>query len=191
MLTLQPKTLSQICDHAKSEFPNECCGIILGSEAQEFVRKCRNIQNELHQEDPDKYPRDARTAYVIHPDDLIAVHKEAETQQRQIKAFYHSHPNHAAYFSEKDKADATVWDEPAYPGATYLVISVHSKIYNYLNVSGRGYKPRQQKKETLFTKVFTYLRILLYNAKIRAVKAFAWDETAEDFIEVEGPLEET
>ena len=62
-------------------------GIILGSEAQEFVRKCRNIQNELHQEDPDKYPRDARTAYVIHPDDLIAVHKEAETQQQQIKAF--------------------------------------------------------------------------------------------------------
>ena len=151
---LDSAILSAICDHAKSEFPNECCGVILGTETQEFVRKCRNIQNELHQEDPDTYPRDAHTAYVIHPDDLIAVHKEADTQQRQIKAFYHSHPNHKAYFSEKDKADATVWGEPAYPEAIYLVISV-------------------------------------YDTEIRAVKAFAWDATAKDFIEVEAPLGET
>jgi len=154
MITLKPEILSEICDHAKSEFPNECCGIILSNEAQDFVRKCRNIQNELHQEDPDTYPRDARTAYVIHPDDLIAVHKEANTQQWQIKAFYHSHPNHEAYFSEKDKADATVWGEPAYPGATYLVISV-------------------------------------YDADIRAVKAFAWDEAARGFNEIKGPFGET
>lgn len=152
MITLKSKTLSEIYNHAKSEFPDECCGIILGTETQEFVRKCRNIQNELHQEDPDTYPRDARTAYVIHPDDLIAIHKEADTQHRQIKVFYHSHPNHDAYFSEKDKSDAMLWDEPAYPGATYLVISV-------------------------------------YDAEIRAVKAFAWDEVTEDFIDV--PLSET
>jgi proteasome lid subunit RPN8/RPN11 len=146
MVTLRPETLDEICEHAKSEFPNECCGVILDNEAEEVVWRCRNIQNELHQENPDTYPRDARTAYVIHPDDLIAVHKETDTQQRQIKAFYHSHPNHDAYFSEKDKADATVWGEPAYPGATYLVISV-------------------------------------YDTEIRAVKAFAWDETTKDFIE--------
>ena len=147
MITFQPETLSEIYAHAKSEFPDECCGVILGAETQEFVRKCRNIQNELHQEDPDTYPRDARTAYVMHPDDLIAIHKETETQHRQIKVFYHSHPNHEAYFSEKDKSDAMAWDEPLYPDATYLVISV-------------------------------------YDAEIRAVKAFAWDETARDFIDV-------
>ncbi|MDE0427154.1 MAG: M67 family metallopeptidase [Candidatus Poribacteria bacterium] len=147
MLTLQPETLSEIYAHAKSEFPDECCGAILSDGTQEFVWKCRNIQNALHQKDPDTYPRDARTAYVIHPDDLIAIHKETETQNRQIKVFYHSHPNHEAYFSEKDKADAMMWDEPAYPDATYLVISV-------------------------------------YDAEIRAVKAFAYDETAKDFIDV-------
>ena len=154
MIIFKQETISQICDHATSAFPNECCGIILGTETQEFVRKCRNIQNELHQEDPETYPRDARTAYVIHPDDLIAVHKEVDTQQRQIKAFYHSHPNHEAYFSEKDKADAMAWDEPAYPGATYLVIPV-------------------------------------YDTEIRPMKAFAWDETSRDFIEIAGPLGET
>ena len=152
MLTLQPETLSQIFDHAKSEFPDECCGAILSDGSQEFVWECRNIQNKLHQEDPGRYPRDARTAYVIHPDDLFKVTKASETQD--IKAFYHSHPNHEAYFSEKDKADAMMWDEPTYPGTTYLVISV-------------------------------------YGSEIRAVKAFAWDETAQDFLEVEGPLGET
>lgn len=152
MITLQPETLNVICEHAKSEFPDECCGAILSDGVQESVWKCRNIQNELHQEDPDTYPRDARTAYVIHPDDLFKVTKASQTQQ--IKAFYHSHPNHEAYFSEKDKADATLWDEPTYPGTTYLVISV-------------------------------------YGTEVRAVKAFAWDETIKDFVEVEGPLVNT
>ena len=147
MLTLQPETLNAIYEHARAAFPDECCGAVLSDGAQEFVWKCRNIQNELHQKDPNTYPRDARTAYVIHPDDLIAIHKETTAQDRQIKVFYHSHPNHAAYFSEKDKADAMMWDEPAYPGATYLVISV-------------------------------------YDAEVRAVKAFAYDDATQDFVDV-------
>lgn len=125
VLELQTETLDQIYAHAKVEFPDECCGIILSDGTREFVRECRNIQNERHAEDPDTYPRDARTAYLIDPNDLIRVHKEAETQNRPIKALYHSHPNHDAYFSDKDKADATAWDEPVYPGAVYIVISIY------------------------------------------------------------------
>ena len=151
---LQPETLKAIYDHAKSEFPDECCGAVLCDDSQEYLLKCRNIQNQLHQEDPETYPRDARTSYVIHPDDLIAIHKAISTQERQLKVLYHSHPNHDAYFSEKDKADATVWDEPMFPGTLYLVISV-------------------------------------YDTEIRAVKAFAWDETARDFIHVEAQLDVT
>ncbi len=128
MVTLHPKTLNEICDHAKEQFPEECCGVILHTGTQEFVRPCRNIQNQMHQDDPAAYPRDARTAYLMHPDDLMAIHKEAEMEHRPIKAFYHSHPNHEAYFSEKDKSDAVMWDEPAYPGATYLVISIYEDI---------------------------------------------------------------
>ncbi len=152
MLALQRETLTHIYAHAKSEFPDECCGAILSDGTREFVWKCRNIQNELHQKDPDTYPRNARTAYVIHPDDLIALHKETETKDLQIKVFYHSHPNHEAYFSKKDRGDAMMWGEPAYPDTTYLVISV-------------------------------------YNAEIRAVRAFAWGEETRDFFEV--PLAKT
>ncbi len=125
MVTFQSETLHRMYIHAKSAFPEECCGAILYTDGQEFIRACRNIQNERHQEAPDAYPRDARTAYLIHPGDLIALHKEAETQHRPIKAFYHSHPNHDAYFSEKDKADALAWGEPIYPDVVYVVISVY------------------------------------------------------------------
>ncbi|RKU32066.1 hypothetical protein C6497_00060 [Candidatus Poribacteria bacterium] len=125
MVTLLLNTLNEICVHAKTEFPDECCGVILQADSQEFVRPCRNIQNKMHKEDPNTYPRDARTAYLMHPDDLISVHKESDIENRPIKAFYHSHPNHEAYFSDKDKEDAMVWGEPTYPGVSYLVISIY------------------------------------------------------------------
>ncbi len=147
MVTLLPKTLELICAHAKSVFPDECCGIILHNGTQEYVRQCRNIQNDLHKDDPVAYPRDARTAYVMHPDDLIAIHKESETENLPIKAFYHSHPNHEAYFSDKDKSDAIMWGEPVYPGVAYIVISI-------------------------------------YDATVRVVKAFTWDDAQSDFSEV-------
>ena len=64
------------------------------------------------------------------PNDLIRVHKESETENRPIKAFYHSHPDHDAYFSAKDRDDATAWGEPAYPDAAYIVISIFKQKIN-------------------------------------------------------------
>ncbi len=125
MVELLKKTMDEICEHAKAEFPEECCGVILHTDTQEFVRPCRNIQNQMHKDAPGTYPRDARTAYIMHPDDLIKIHNESDKQNRPIKAFYHSHPNHEAYFSEKDKSDAMVWGEPAYPGVAYIVVSIY------------------------------------------------------------------
>ena len=128
VLELQNETLDQIYAHAKVEFPDECCGIILSDGSREFVRECRNIQNERHTEDPDTYPRDARTAYLMAEDDLNKIHQEGRDKNRQIKVLYHSHPNHDAYFSQKDKADAT-WGDwgPTYPGAAYLVVSIYDR----------------------------------------------------------------
>lgn len=128
VLELHRETLNQIHGHAKREFPYECCGIILSGGNQEFVRVCRNIQNQRHAEDPETYTRDARTAYLMDPNDQMRVYKESETENRPIKAFYHSHPDHDAYFSDKDKEDATAWGEPTYPNAAYIVISVYNRV---------------------------------------------------------------
>ena len=131
MLELHRDTTIQINSHAMEEFPNECCGVILTDGVQEFVRRCTNVQNERHAEDPETYPRDARTAYLMDPNDLIRIHREVDTEGKQIKAFYHSHPNEDAYFSEKDKTDATEpWGIPNYPDTAYVVISLYDGQIN-------------------------------------------------------------
>jgi proteasome lid subunit RPN8/RPN11 len=51
----------------------------------------------------------------------------AEASGGRLKAFYHSHPNHEAYFSEEDKAGATPFGEPTYPEAAQVVISIFNR----------------------------------------------------------------
>ena len=117
--------------HALAEYPSECCGIIIGkegNESEDILFPCTNIQDKLHAMDPQTYTRDARTAYNIEPRELMKILKETEKKGMRIKFFYHSHPEHDAYFSEEDKRMALFDDEPVYPGAGYLVVSVYNKV---------------------------------------------------------------
>jgi proteasome lid subunit RPN8/RPN11 len=118
------RTLDEIERHAVESYPRECCGVVVGDGARERLERIENIQDRLHAEDPLAHPRDSRTAYFMDPQQLYAVLRAAECESFLIRIFYHSHPDHGAYFSEEDSARATAWDEPAYPGASYLVISV-------------------------------------------------------------------
>lgn len=125
MIQITQRTVDALNRHAVAEYPEECCGYILGLEDPESwrVNRCRNIQNSLHATDPERYPRDARTAYTFSEDDMaVLFHGSPESTAHRVIAFYHSHPDHAAYFSEKDKDEALVgWLEPE---PLYLVLSV-------------------------------------------------------------------
>ncbi len=122
--------LVEVHNHAIEEYPFECCGILIGHpdhERDDKLFRCTNIQNKLHKMDPETYTRDARTAYNIEPRELMNILREVEDRGLQIKCFYHSHPEHDAYFSEEDKRMALYENQPTYPGATYLVVSVYDK----------------------------------------------------------------
>lgn len=122
--------LEEIHRQALAEYPDECCGIIVGKEendSEDILFPCTNIQNKLHAMDPETYTRDARTAYNMDPRELMKILRETEKKGLRIKIFYHSHPEHDAYFSEEDKRMALFDDEPVYPGAGYLVVSVYNK----------------------------------------------------------------
>lgn len=127
MIHLHAHTWDALCRHAQEIFPDECCGVIVQSAAGEEVRRITNIQNAMHAKDPQVYPRDATTAYVMEPKELLAVLRAADSGSVTIKAFYHSHPNHDAYFSAEDKTQAMFGDEPSYPNAVYLVISLYER----------------------------------------------------------------
>jgi proteasome lid subunit RPN8/RPN11 len=114
--------------HAIETFPEECCGVILSDGAVDRVRRCVNRQNELHALDSETYPRDASTAYAMDPRELERIVEEGEKRGLAIKGFYHSHPNHAAYFSAEDKVFASPFGEPLYPDAVQVVISVFDRV---------------------------------------------------------------
>jgi [CysO sulfur-carrier protein]-S-L-cysteine hydrolase len=110
---------------AEGEYPSECCGIVMarpGTPPERLLIPCRNIQGELHAKDPARH-RDARTAYYIDPRDLLAIGRR-EADGYRVVTIYHSHIDTGAYFSETDKRNALVNGDPAYPDATYVVVSV-------------------------------------------------------------------
>ena len=122
-MIVTPDELRQIRDHAVSEYPGESCGVIVARTSERRLIRCRNVQDDLHRRDPDRYPRDARTAYYIDPADLLKIGR-LEGDGFGVAVIYHSHVDAGAYFSETDRKQALVGGEPAYPDATYVVTSV-------------------------------------------------------------------
>lgn len=127
-MLLPAAVLEAVYRHAEADYPYECCGalwLVHDAQGERWeVMPCVNIQNELHAQDPRRFPRDARTAYTIAPRELLAINRRAEEDGQTLAVLYHSHPDHAAYFSQEDLAFAAPFGEPAYPGTTYMVISV-------------------------------------------------------------------
>ena len=125
MIEIPESRLLEIRDHAEREYPDECCGVVLSTSKDAWiVRRCTNIQDELHRKHPASFPRTARTAYYIDPREQMEMLRDVEEQGWTIRGFYHSHPDHPAHFSEEDERRATPWGAPLYPDAFYLIIEV-------------------------------------------------------------------
>lgn len=82
--------------HAESDYPEECCGALLGKmDGQARVIKaavaCMNSSEES---------RSSR--FLIDPQELLEVRQRARTAGLELIGFYHSHPDRGAYFSESD-----------------------------------------------------------------------------------------
>ena len=86
-----------------------------------------NIQNELHSQDPDRFPRTAATAYTMGLE-AARILIRSERGELALLAIYHSHPEHEAYFSQEDRKQALgARNEPIYPQAGYIVMSVRNR----------------------------------------------------------------
>jgi proteasome lid subunit RPN8/RPN11 len=123
---LTAEELRAIQEHARADYPAECCGVVLvrtrGAEERRLLA-CRNIQDELHAKDPGRFPRTARTAYYIAHEHLLEIGRR-ESEGFDVRVIYHSHVDTGGYFSETDRANAMVDGVPAYPAATYVVVGV-------------------------------------------------------------------
>jgi proteasome lid subunit RPN8/RPN11 len=126
--TLTDAQLLEIVRQAEAGYPEEICGIVIGKPGVPEtyqVRQVRNIANQERQQDTMGIERDARTAYRMDDREVLRVHREADEAGWQFVMFYHSHPDHDAYFSAMDRARALGPGQgPLWPGANYLVVSV-------------------------------------------------------------------
>lgn len=119
---LPDAVLQAIYRHARSTYPNECCGYVRGSGEQAELLACENWQDRYHAVDPETYPRTAATAYTFGGKDLRAL-AESLDSPRPATVVYHSHPNVGAYFSEEDAraADSAGW------AVDYLVVDCQAE----------------------------------------------------------------
>lgn len=128
ILAITKASLDALHAHACGTYPDECCGMIVERAGHEEVVRVTNVQNELHAKDPEQFPRTAQIAYTMGREAapiLIA----AERGELTLRAFYHSHPEHDAYFSAEDRKQALGgWDEPNYPQAAQIVVSVRAGL---------------------------------------------------------------
>jgi len=117
-----------IIAQAEKDFPYETCGFIIGDAIRQEVRPVTNIQNAKHAADPLEYPRDGRTAFLMEPKEHLRILQEIDQRNLQLLAVYHSHPDHDAYFSATDRANACSFDptEPDYPDTFHIVLSVRN-----------------------------------------------------------------
>jgi len=126
-VTLSEASLAALHAHARDAYPDECCGFVVERDGSDEVVRVSNIQNELHAKDPHQYPRTAATAYTMGREQF-AVIDGVERGQLVLRAIYHSHPEHDAYFSAEDRKQALgPWDEPNYPEAAQIVLSVRNQ----------------------------------------------------------------
>ncbi|OFX17390.1 hypothetical protein A3K71_04025 [archaeon RBG_16_50_20] len=104
--------LQFIMSHAKSTYPEECCGFLLGLDSVvRTVERIVSVQN-VNQDS-------RRNRYNIDPKDLIRADEEARRSNMSLIGIYHSHPDTPAQPSQFDL-------EHAWPWYTYLLLSVQN-----------------------------------------------------------------
>lgn len=147
MMTIPETFLSRIFKEAESEYPRECCGMILSLAARpgELTRliSCRNAQDDCRRQDPEKFPSRAEEAYLIDPRQLLTIQKEMRARGEKIAVIYHSHCDGPALFSKQDLNMACPDGRPFDPDVGHMIISVRSgKIAEY-----RFFLWNEQRKE--------------------------------------------
>ena len=118
--SLTPEALAEIRAHAAAEYPAECCGIVF----DDGVLRCTNVQDALHAEDPDAFPRTARRAFRLAAREQLDLARSFDGP-RPARILYHSHVDARAYLSDEDLRGATFDGRPLYPRLLHLVVSVH------------------------------------------------------------------
>ena len=112
MLKLTKEIEEKIRTAGAEAYPNECCGILFGSDVDggHAVKALKPIDNA--RESGEQYHR-----FLITAEDMMQAELEARTLGLDIVGFYHSHPDHPARPSDYDR-------DHALPFYSYIILRV-------------------------------------------------------------------
>jgi proteasome lid subunit RPN8/RPN11 len=116
--------LEAIRQHGEEAYPNECCGLLLGTlepgpaPPAKLIRSVERLENEREES--------RHNRFLITPETFLRVDRAARARGLEILGFYHSHPDHPARPSEFDR-------EHAWPVYSYIIVSVTDGVSRELN----------------------------------------------------------
>ena len=98
-MRIAPELIDEIVAHARDTSPEECCGLLTGTELD--VTHVERALNEFAD----------RMRYRIHPDEQFRIFQIASDRGEDVVATYHSHPRSEAYPSQTDINEVRNWPE--------------------------------------------------------------------------------
>lgn len=112
MLEISREFVDAIVEQSRQEYPDECCGVILGPVGSGKAARLKPMINAAH----------SPTFYEFDPKDLLALYREIDDSDEEIVVIYHSHTETEARPSRTDIAYA------GEPGAHYVLVSTRKEI---------------------------------------------------------------
>jgi proteasome lid subunit RPN8/RPN11 len=116
MLRLTKKLEQEIRDHGARDYPNECCGAMLGTDGDGAGREVRALFPLINRRDDSP-----RNRFSITPEDFRAAERAAADRGLDVLGWYHSHPDHPARPSDFDR-------EHAWPWYSYVIVSIQGGV---------------------------------------------------------------
>jgi len=113
MIVVNQEQLDEIGRHGESEYPSECCGLLLGrfdEDGRKVVFEIRPVSNAREEEA--KHNRS-----LILPEEFMRGERYARERKLEVIGNYHSHPDHPAVPSAFDLSHA-------WPTWSYVIVSV-------------------------------------------------------------------
>ncbi len=119
MIQIEEQPWLEMRAHAERIYPDECCGVMLGSVDEiKIVREAVALDNVAQ--------GSHRARYEVAPEDLLRADREARTRGLDLIGIYHSHPDCDAYFSETDLKNSCPW-------YSFVVLSVQGGRFHHAN----------------------------------------------------------
>lgn len=115
MIQLSQQHSDQIRAYGEQEYPNECCGLLIGRFAENGIKTVTEVQPISNARETEA----KRNRFLIRPEELMRGERYAAKKELDVIGFYHSHPDHPAVPSQYDI-------EHAWPVYSYVVLAVRT-----------------------------------------------------------------